>query len=57
MTGKVAYVPYAAIVPPGTLIKPVIAGASVPCKPLVMGATFTVANPEISSRTRAGAPR
>ena len=35
MMGKVAYVPYAAIVPPVTLIKPVIRVAPVPDAPMV----------------------
>jgi hypothetical protein len=55
--GKVAYVPYAAIVPPATLIKPVIAMAPEPGGPLVTRATSTMATREISSRTGAGAPR
>ena len=57
MMGKVAYVPYAAIVPPVTLIKPVIRVAPVPGELLVTGATFMLANRGISSGTGAGAPR
>jgi hypothetical protein len=53
----VAYVPYAAIVPPVTLIKPVIRVAPEPGEPLVTRATFTMASREISSGTGAGAPR
>ena len=52
MMGKVAYVPYAAIVPPVSLIKPVIRVAPAPGQLLVTGATFTMANREISSLPR-----
>jgi hypothetical protein len=53
----VAYVPYAAIVPPVTLIKPVIPVAPEPGGSVVTRATLTMANREISSRTGAGGAR
>jgi len=57
MMGKVAYVPYAAIVPPVSLIKPVIRVAPAPGELLVTGATSTMANRGISSCTGADTPR
>jgi hypothetical protein len=54
MRGKAAFVLYAAIVPPGTLIQPGIAGGVRPTRPQVTGATFTIATPEISSLPGAG---
>jgi hypothetical protein len=44
MTGKVAYVPYAAIVPPVTVIKLVIAIGVRPWSSVVTWATFTMVN-------------